>query len=98
MIFVIATAQIKPGSLDRCMAAARPCIAETVKEAGCISYDVHVSITDPDKVVFVERWESKAHLAAHTQTEHFKTWRAKGAEFVVGRTVEVITPAEVGGL
>ena len=98
MIFVIATARIKPGSIEACLAAAKPCIAETVKENGCISYDVHVSVTDPEKVVFVERWESKAHLQAHTQTEHFKVWRAKGAEFVVGRTVEVITPAEVGGL
>ena len=98
MIFVIATAWIKPGTLDACLAAAKPCIAETVKEKGCISYDVHVSITEPEKLVFVERWESKAHLDAHTQTPHFKTWRAQGAEFVVKRSVEVIIPASVGGL
>ena len=98
MIFVISTARIKPGSLDACLAAARPCIAETVKENGCIGYDVHTSITDPEKVVFVERWESRAHLDAHLTTEHFKVWRAKGAEFVVARTVEIITPERVDSL
>ena len=95
MIFVISTVHLKPGALEACLAAARPCIAGTVKEDGCISYDVHTSVTDPDKIVFVERWESRAHLDAHMTTPHFLVWREQGPQFIASRRVEIITPQDV---
>ncbi|HEV2574965.1 putative quinol monooxygenase [Methylocella sp. CPCC 101449] len=98
MIYVISTAHLKPGTQAQAVAAAKPCLAETLKEDGCLSYDLHVSVSDPDKVVFVERWESRDHLAAHTRTPHFLAWRAAAADFVANRTVEVIDPAQVTGL
>lgn len=98
MIYVISTAHLKPGTQAQAVAAAKPCLAETLKEDGCLSYDLHVSISDPNKVVFVERWESRDHLAAHTRTPHFLAWRAAAADFVVDRKVEVIDPASVTGL
>ena len=95
MLFVISTVNLKPGQREACLAAARPCIAGTVKEDGCISYDVHTSVTDPDKIVFVERWESRAHLDAHMRTDHFLAWREQGPQFIASRRVEIITPANV---
>ena len=90
MIFVISTVHLKPGALEACLAAARPCIAGTVKEDGCISYDVHTSVTDPDKIVFVERWESRAHLDAHMATPHMARWQQERAALgLTGRTITV---------
>ncbi|MBM3606829.1 MAG: antibiotic biosynthesis monooxygenase [Alphaproteobacteria bacterium] len=95
MIFVISTVNLKSGAREACLAAARPCIAGTVKEDGCLSYDVHVSVTDPDKIVFVERWESRAHLDAHMKTPHFLVWREQAPQFIASRRVEIITPQDV---
>jgi quinol monooxygenase YgiN len=95
MIFVISTNRVKPGSADAVRTAAAPCRIETLKEEGCLSYDLNQSTSDPDLFVFVERWETRDHLAAHLETAHLKAWRAAAAEFVISRNVEIIHPDRV---
>lgn len=98
MIYVIATLEIKPGTFDQVVAAAKPCIEATRKEAGCLTYDLHHSVTDENKIVFVESWESRAALEAHFGQPHMATWRDLAAPFFVGRKIEVIDPASVENL
>lgn len=95
MIYVIAELRVKPGTADKAIAAARASVAETVKENGCISYDMHRSVTDLARLVLVERWESREALARHMETPHFKAWRAAGPEFVAERKVEIVTPEKI---
>lgn len=95
MIYVIATMTIKPGTRDKVLAAAKPCIEATRKETGCLFYDLNTSATDPNLLTFVERWESRDHLAAHAKTDHIKTWRSASGDHVVSRSIEIINPASV---
>jgi quinol monooxygenase YgiN len=95
VIYVIAEVRVKPGTIDKAIAAARLSVAETVKEDGCISYDMHQSVTDPQRLVLVERWESREALTRHFETPHFKAWRAAGPEFVAERKAEIITPEKI---
>jgi quinol monooxygenase YgiN len=95
VIYVIVEVRVKPGAIDQAIAAARLSVAETVKEAGCISYDMHQSVTDPQRLVLVERWESREALSRHFETPHFKAWRAAGPEFVAERKAELITPEKI---
>jgi quinol monooxygenase YgiN len=95
MIFVTSTNTIRPGSETAVRAAATACRLETLKETGCLSYDLHHSISDPNVFVFVERWESREALTAHLSTAHLKAWRALAADFVVNRKVEIIHPDRV---
>lgn len=95
MIYVIAELRVKPGTGGKAIAAARLSVAETVKENGCISYDMHQSVTDPERLVLVERWESPEALKRHMETPHFKAWRAASTEFVAGRKVEIVTPEKI---
>ncbi|MEZ5850516.1 MAG: putative quinol monooxygenase [Hyphomicrobiaceae bacterium] len=95
MIYVVATMTIKPEKREEVLAAARIVVAETQKETGCQSYDMHVSVTDPNKLVFVERWDDRACLTSHMGMPHFKTWRAVANEAIVARKVEIIAPADV---
>lgn len=95
MLYLISTAYLRPGTRDACLEHAHAIIAASRKEPGCISYDAHTSVTDPDRIVLVERWESRAALDAHFQTEHFRVWRAAIAPYVLSRQMEVITPAGV---
>jgi len=55
VIYVVATLTVKPETRAEFIAAATACIKETRKEPGNIAYDLHESVTDPSKMVFVEQ-------------------------------------------
>ena len=95
MIYIIATLTIKPGSLDEVLALAMPCIEGTRKEAGCISYDLHQSLTDENVLVFVERWKDMAAIEAHFVEPHLVAWRDAGAPFITNKKIEIINPETV---
>ena len=65
MIYVVATTKVKPEGRDDFINGHKACIAETRKEKGCISYEGHTSIHDPNEYVVVERWETRDDLNAH---------------------------------
>lgn len=90
MIFVIATLTVSPENRDTLVAAAQPCIAATRNEAGCISYDLTASSTEPGTAIFVERWESRDHLQAHFGTPHMATWREASGKLITDRKVEIV--------
>ena len=96
MIYVVATTQVKPESRDAYMKGARECIAETHKEKGCISYEYHSAMDDPNRIVVVERWESREDLNAHGRAPHMKRWREYSAPLKVSPTViEIISDGKV---
>ena len=95
MIYVIATLRIKAGSKEAVAAAALPCILATRGEAGCISYDLLGSVTDPETVVFVEEWESREALQAHFGQPHLDAWRLARAPYEVSAEVVIIHPDRV---
>lgn len=95
MLYLIATLNIQPGSLDAVLAAARPCIEATRKETGCISYDLHVDVDDDTRLVFVERWEDRAALEGHFNAPHLKTWRDTGGKYFTSTKIEIIEDGKV---
>ena len=95
MIYVIATLHIHPEKRAAFLEDARTVIAHTVKEQGCLSYDLTSSITAPNEFVFVERWTSRDALAAHFDTPHLEEWRRVSAEYLADRRVEVVHPEKV---
>lgn len=95
MIYIIATLTLKPGTRDKVIAAAKPCIAATRQEPGCLHYDLNVSVTDENQVVFVEQWKSRDDLGLHFERPHMKTWREAGGEYITNKSIEVIYPEKV---
>ena len=96
MIYVVATLTIKPESHAEFIAAATACIKETRKEPGNIAYDLHESVTDHSKMVFVEQWENAEALVPHRGAEHMKTFgRVVVKCITVPPRIEVITPEKV---
>ena len=83
MIYVVATSQVKPELRDAFIKGARECIAATRKEKGCLSYESHTSINDPNLFVVVERWETREDLNAHGRAPHMKVWREYSAPLKV---------------
>jgi quinol monooxygenase YgiN len=95
MIHVIATLKIAPGSLDAMLPAALTCIAATREEKGCIAYDLHVSVTDAEKLVFVEKWERREDLSAHSRQPHLAAWREASGPHTLSKVIEIVHPDRV---
>jgi quinol monooxygenase YgiN len=96
MIYVVATAQVKLDKREDFMAGAQPCIAATRAEAGCIAYDLYASATDPATFVFVEKWETREALTAHSKSDHLKAWRKIAGECQSAPTkIEIVHPEKV---
>ena len=96
IIYVVATSQVKPESRDAFIKGAKECIAATRNEKGCISYESHASINDPNLFVVVERWETREDLNAHGRAPHMKVWREYSAPLKVSPTViEIISDGKV---
>lgn len=95
MIYVIATIELKPGGGAAVTAAANACRAETLKEDGCIAYEMFSSLSDPDKLVVVEKWASREALTAHSKQPHLKTWREASGPHTNSRKIEIVHPEKV---
>lgn len=63
--------QAKEGRLDEALAAARELTAASLKQDGCIAYDIYASATRPGVLLFCETWRDEAALAAHSASEPF---------------------------
>ena len=96
MIYVVATLTVKPETRAEFIAAATACINETRKEPGNIAYDMHESVTDPTKMVFVEQWESVEATLPHRTAGHMKTFGRVAVKCMsAAPRIEIITPAKV---
>ena len=69
---MIVHVQVKKGEEKAMIEAAKPCVAATRKEKGCIAYDMQQDLEDPTKFIFYERWESVKSLEDHLAAEHTK--------------------------
>ncbi|MEP3429516.1 MAG: putative quinol monooxygenase [Roseibium sp.] len=98
MVYLIAKLKTQPGSTEAIRKAVAPCLEATRKEPGCISYELFQNIEDPDSLVFVEKWETREHLAAHFETPHLIAWRDEGGKYFLDRTIEIIHPDHVEAL
>ena len=96
MIYVVATTQMKPESREDFIKGHKACIAETLKEKGCISYEGHVSVNDPNRYVVVERWDTRDDLNAHARSPHIKVWREVSTPLRASPTViEIVSDGKV---
>jgi quinol monooxygenase YgiN len=96
VIYVVATLTVKPETRAEFIQAATACIEATRKEAGNIAYDLHESVTDPERMVFVEQWENAEALVPHRSAEHMKTFGRVAVKcFSAPPKIEIITPEKV---
>lgn len=83
MIAIIAKVELAAADADRYIAAARPLVAPTLKEQGCLLYAMARDICEPNVVWISEQWESQADLDAHLRTSHIKDFIATASTLEV---------------
>ena len=95
MIYVVATTQVKPEGREAFIKGHKACIVETHKEKGCLSYEGHTSINDPNTYVVVERWETRDDLNSHARAPHMKKWREVSTPLKLSTVIEIISDAKI---
>jgi len=71
LIIVLAKATPKEGMADKIIEGAQDLIKATRAEEGCIDYNLYNPEDGSKFLLFVEQWETKAHLESHLQQPHF---------------------------
>ncbi|MBC8103151.1 MAG: antibiotic biosynthesis monooxygenase [Cytophagales bacterium] len=82
MLIVAGLIHVKPEAHAVAVEAMSEVMAETRKEAGCISYTFSPDFTDPGLFHLFEEWESQEQLSAHFEAPHIAAFRRRQPEFV----------------
>ncbi|MHB8916909.1 MAG: putative quinol monooxygenase [Desulfocucumaceae bacterium] len=85
MISLVAVLEAQPGK-EAHLAEECAALAKSVREneAGCLMYVPHVSVKNPAKIVFFEKYKDQEALEGHRQTPHYKAASAKFKEMLTG--------------
>ncbi|MEM7322214.1 MAG: putative quinol monooxygenase [Actinomycetota bacterium] len=83
MIIVAGHIRLDPANREAAIAAASEMMAETAKEAGCVTYVFSASFDEPGLFHLFEEWESQDHLDAHFAAPHMATFQSAMAGFGV---------------
>ncbi|MCD7927182.1 putative quinol monooxygenase [Phocaeicola sp.] len=65
--------QVNESNRSAALATAQELVAQSVKDNGCIAYDVFESATRKDVLMICETWKDAESLSAHEKAEHFVT-------------------------
>lgn len=81
VLTIIARIEAKADKVDLVKAELLKLVPVTLKEAGCIQYDLHQDIVNAAVFWFVEQWQNAEHLKQHAQSAHIAAYRqaTKGA-------------------
>lgn len=82
MIYLVATASAKPGHEADLRASLQSLVAPTLREAGCVQYDLHEETEAEGAFLFYEIWESQAALDAHAASAHLRAHQARAANWL----------------
>jgi quinol monooxygenase YgiN len=101
MIHVIASIQVKEGSLSRFLEIFKSNMPAVLKEKGCIRYEPAVDVPtglppqeiDQNRVTVIEQWDSLADLKAHMSAPHMLDYREKTKNLVDNVSLRILEQA-----
>ena len=76
---------VKEGKIDEAIEAFKAFMVHVAKEEGTLMYTLNRDKSDPNTIIFMERYKDQAAFDAHSSTPHMKEFFAKSAEFIEGR-------------
>jgi autoinducer 2-degrading protein len=82
---VLVSLQVRPDRTTEFLSAIRSNAQASLRdEPGCLRFDVHRSIEDPNRFVLYELYrDEEAFLTEHRATPHYAAWREAAARCVV---------------
>lgn len=83
MIIVIGSVTIQPGSQVEALRHSKIHVDRSRLEAGCISHEVTIDADNPNRLLFVERWQTMEELEQHFQVPESSEFVAAIAELAI---------------
>ena len=74
-LVIVARIEAVDGQADAVKTALQKIVAPTLKEEGCIQYDLHQDNNDPGVFLFFEIWETRELWQKHGESEHISAHR-----------------------
>lgn len=74
---VIARIKAKPGKEQSLREALEALVSPTLREKGCLNYDLHEGVDDPQLFMFYENWQNRELHAKHMDSPHLNDFKAK---------------------
>jgi (4S)-4-hydroxy-5-phosphonooxypentane-2,3-dione isomerase len=69
--------KIKPEHIDEFIAASVGNAQSSLREAGCVRFDVVQDTAEPSHFEFIEIYRDQAAHAAHRESAHYKAWAGR---------------------
>jgi autoinducer 2-degrading protein len=92
MINVIVILEIDPARADEFLEVITLNAPESVKEPGCLRFEVNRQFEQPNLFALSEQYVDQAAMEAHYQTAHFAMWKEKSATGFVTKRWSVKGP------
>lgn len=74
MIIVHGTFPVKAEAREHALELMRQMATHSRAEQGCISYEFYVGLSDPNKLLLLQEWESAEALQGHFETDHMEAF------------------------
>ena len=71
---IVATVVVKPEYRQTLLDCFQTLVQASREEAGNIGYDLHETLDNPNRLVFIEHWQSQAAIDEHNASEHFQAF------------------------
>lgn len=65
--------QVEEKNHEAVVLAAKELVEASLKDKGCVAYDLFQSTTRPDVLMICETWADEVSLSAHEVSTHFTT-------------------------
>jgi quinol monooxygenase YgiN len=99
---VLIYVHVLPEAVDAFRTASLANAAASVREPGCVRFDVVRESADPARFVLIEVYRGPEGAAAHKQTAHYQTWRDTVAPMMAeprtNKSCATVTPAATWAL
>jgi len=83
MYVTLVHAHVKAEVLEPFLDATRANHEGSIREPGCLRFDILQSVDDPTRFVFYEAYVDEAAARAHKETAHYLEWRDLVADWMV---------------
>ena len=89
-LFVVAIFVAKPGFEQKLEQLFQGVVDTTLREEGCISYQINRDLANPRRFVFTEEWRSQADLDRHLAAPHLQALSRQVPEYIESSDVLVL--------
>ena len=83
MVFVLAKLVAKDGKANQLKPLLEALLTPTRQEQGCVQYDLHEDVANPEIFYFYEVWENSDDVKKHGESTHIQSMRHQAADYLM---------------